>query len=162
DLPPGEHIEDFPEGQHAHETALRHHHEGADVVLGHGDHAFGQQFVRRHREQGVALDLQNLVDEHVRLQFPGPSYRSPDGWTSGRHPSVRESRISFESSSSTKGFGMKCETPAARAWARCVPEAREVSMMIGMAAVSARERKARASSSPFIRGISRSMRAIAG
>jgi len=57
----GEH---FPERQHAHELAVVHDHERADVVVGHHLHGVDDGAVRRDREERVALDAQDLADEH--------------------------------------------------------------------------------------------------
>ncbi|MNT41931.1 hypothetical protein D3C72_1783180 [compost metagenome] len=61
-------LDQLPEGQHADQIAVFHHHQRADIVLGHGVDGYQQGGVRRHGEERIALDLEDVADFHVGLR----------------------------------------------------------------------------------------------
>ncbi|MCY1229002.1 hypothetical protein D9M72_413520 [compost metagenome] len=64
----GQGFDDFAESQHADQVAIFHHHQRADVALGHGVDCEQQGGVRRHGVERIALDLQDVADFHVGLR----------------------------------------------------------------------------------------------
>ena len=71
----GQRLQHLGEGHHPGHAPVIHHDQRADVVLGHDLHRVEHRRVRGRREQGIALDAQDLADQHA-----ASSGRAPERW----------------------------------------------------------------------------------
>jgi len=51
-------------GQHAHQFAVIHHHQGAEVHVGHGVDGVGQRVVGPNGDEGASFDPKDVADFH--------------------------------------------------------------------------------------------------
>ena len=61
----GDHLDDFPEGQHADQFAVLHDHERADVFFRHRLHGHLELGFRCHGVERVALHVEDIADFHI-------------------------------------------------------------------------------------------------